>query len=254
MKRLLLFSGGLDSYIAWHLLDKPTPIYFRLGHRYQEAEMTTMDRLEAENPGLQVKRDDRLYLGDKELPDAHLPLRNALLLTTAAAVYQPDIIYIGALRGESSRDKSRRFFRNTGKQLSFLLGQRLVVQAPFIGHTKTDLVKAFLKKYPEGGDALRLTFSCYTYTIPHSRFKGCGRCMACFRRWVALSLNGIDETYAQNPWEWEQISALNWQAGLRAILKADRQEWGNILVNNAQALRALRLQKHEISWSTRRPF
>jgi 7-cyano-7-deazaguanine synthase in queuosine biosynthesis len=242
MKKILLFSGGLDSYITWRLLERPQPVYFMLGHRYQGAELETIERLKALTPGLDVELNGNLYLGNLEMPDAHIPLRNGLLITLAAATYRPNVIYVSALRGESSRDKSRKFFRNLSASLSFQLNQPVQI-ATFVRTTKAELVRMFLQRYPDEVDQLKATFSCYTFERPHPRYKGCGRCMACFRRWVAMSLNGIEETYEQSPWTWEQYSTLNWKEGLQALRKAHYAEWPHILVNNAQAIRALRLKQ-----------
>ena len=52
--RALLFSGGLDSFILWHLLDYPTPVYVTLGHKYERRELATIERL-----GMDVESGDR---------------------------------------------------------------------------------------------------------------------------------------------------------------------------------------------------
>ena len=245
MKRILLFSGGLDSYIAWHLLDKPTPLFFALGHRYERAERATISTLEAMNPGLSVIIDWRFSLGDIEQPDAHIPLRNALLIAAAVATQDPDVVYIGALRGESSRDKSMKFLRMMTEMLSFLRNKPVQVSAPFLRLTKADLVKRLKMEKPEAVAGIEHTFSCYTYPVPRQDFKGCGRCMACFRRWVALSLNDIQEDYEAPPWQWEQYQTQNWREGLLALRKAHYGEWPHILINNIQAMQAIKKVKHE---------
>ena len=240
MKRILLFSGGLDSYAAWHLLGKPTPLYFALGHRYERAERATIAYLERTNPGLDVLIDNRVSLDDIEQPDAHIPLRNALLIALAAATQDPDVIYIGALRGESSRDKSMKFLRITEEMLSFLRNKPIRIEAPFLRLTKADVVKRLIKEKPDAVAGIQDTFSCYTYAVPRSDYKGCGRCMACFRRWVALSLNDISEQYEHEPWAWEQMQTSNWRAGLTALRQSHYSEWPHILINNYQAMHAMK--------------
>jgi hypothetical protein len=49
----------------------------------------------------------------------HIPHRNLVLIGAAVAALQPRVMYLGVLRGETSRDKSSRFLRQTSRLLSF---------------------------------------------------------------------------------------------------------------------------------------
>ena len=62
---------------------------------------------------------DGLQIGHLEGPDGHIPHRNLLSNSTAVAALQPEVVYLGVLRGETSRDKSNRFLRQTNRLLSF---------------------------------------------------------------------------------------------------------------------------------------
>ena len=42
---VLLFSGGIDSYVAWHYLSKPQTVYFNLKSRYSNKEMKIIRKL-----------------------------------------------------------------------------------------------------------------------------------------------------------------------------------------------------------------
>ena len=43
---VLLFSGGLDSFIYWRLLGQPPALYVPLNHKYQALERASIARLE----------------------------------------------------------------------------------------------------------------------------------------------------------------------------------------------------------------
>lgn len=242
MTAVLLFSGGLDSFIYWRLLDYPPLLYFQLGHRYQQAEMYSFDALQAalrarEMP-FSLTITDRLYMGDLERDDAFIPFRNPLFFMVAAAMFpEADRLYLGALRGESSRDKSRAFFRRMSGLVSYTAGRRIAIAAPFHHWTKTRLVAEYVKRWPDDIDLLRLTTSCY-HAAPGDT--GCGQCMACFRRWVAMTLNGIDEPYHHPPAQWDQVQTTAWPQWWRYLCRAVPSEWLPIAHNNFLAWQALR--------------
>lgn len=236
MNDLLLFSGGMDSLCAWWLLHRPQAVYVRLGHPYQDDELSTLSRLSNRLPSFRFQVVSGPHVGPLSLADGHIPHRNLLMAATAAAFF-PDAthIYLGALWGEASPDKSRRFFRTTSTALSVSEHRRTSVLAPFRGVTKTGLVRLYLKT---GGDPdlLAVTRSCYE---PGSGRYGCGRCQACLRRWVALRRNGLDcgprptwpDATVGNAWR-------NWQrAGFAAT--------PGLVVNNVGALYALWLARDE---------
>lgn len=236
MSEVLLFSGGLDSYIAWHLLGGPDALYMALGHRYERAELSAIYRLESVTPDLSVIRENRLTLGDLERPDGYIPLRN-LLLVCAAAVLEIDYrtIYIGALKGEASRDKSQRFLRDLSSMLTYLKQTDVRIVAPFQGMTKADLVGEFARRFPDRVTLLSNTFSCYTYKELRDDYQGCGQCNACFRRWVAMTLNGITEKYETSPRHY----ARNISGAITSLAGVDPKEIGNVLSSNKDATRAL---------------
>lgn len=237
MKRVLLFSGGLDSLCLWFWLGKPLPYYAEIGHRYEERELETISRLEQVLP-LNVQRGGRLFLGDVEAADAHIPLRNQMLLEVGALDTGADEINLGALRGESSPDKSGIFFRRMTALLSSQMGKRVRVLAPARHLTKTALVRHTLARFPGVRPLLGLTRSCYAPDLPEG-VVGCGACMACFRRWVALSLNGMEESYLSSPWEWDFLQRKNAGGWWRYMRQAPPAEWAGILENNLLALKAM---------------
>lgn len=199
-EHILLFSGGLDSYIGYHYLKEElglsvTPLYVNLNHRYNYFEELAIHRLETYGFIENVVHDHRLSLADKEEADAHIPMRNSFL-AHIAALYG-DNIWLVVQKGEMDLpDRSPAFFEEISRLLTLLKDRSIKVSTPFSELSKKDMVKWYKEKgLPLEG--LKCTHSCYN---PRD-LQPCGNCGACFRRWVAMSLNDISERYATNPWE-----------------------------------------------------
>lgn len=188
MNDVLLYSGGMDSYIAWHYLRKPKTIYVNLGHRYVDKEL---DAIALTIPDTVVLLCD--WVGQHEQPDAFIPSRN-LLLATAASILGYDEIYLIAQKDEMSlADRSQPFFEQTSSLLSMLLEKKVRVSTPFAEVDKTDMVQWYVDNDLDVTQLLQ-TVGCYRSTSGH-----CGNCPACLRRWVALMNNDIHPGYDLHP-------------------------------------------------------
>jgi 7-cyano-7-deazaguanine synthase len=189
---ILLFSGGMDSYIAWHYLGKPKCVYFKIGHRYMRNELEQVAKLRKMDKELEIEFDDTFNLTWWEEPDAYIPARN-LLLITGATRYSDNIVLV-VQKGETNLgDRSKEFFSNTEKTLSEMLGRKITIETPFWEMTKVDMVKWYLEQGLPAENLL-VTTSCYT-----GREIACGKCSACVRRAIALELNGLSEPYEVDP-------------------------------------------------------
>jgi len=203
-RSVLLFSGGLDSLCTWYLIGQPDALYLSTGAPWELTELDALSRLCDEIPSLDAKL--RLIHSANAGPafwglksDGHIPYRN-LWLVLEAAIMGYRSISLGALAGETSRDKTKRFARDTGRLLTYLEMEDVEVRLPVRDLTKTQLVREFIEKFPDKQDLLRLTRSCYERNIP-DLCVGCGECVACVRRWVAMTNNGIEEWYVVDPGE-----------------------------------------------------
>lgn len=198
-EHVILFSGGPDSLIGYfHIIAKfkktPTGIYVPLGHKYQEREITAVNLFKNKwNMQVDVLPQYESY-GLFEREDAEIPGRN-LLLALLSAHLNTSNIWIVAQEGEREiPDRSDMFFTMTSALLSLLFRGDIKVGTMFNQMSKVEMVKWFLKTNEidltakERELMLRDTHSCYK-----NGFNPCGECPACFRRWVAFSLNGIDE-------------------------------------------------------------
>jgi len=181
---ILLYSGGLDSYIAWWYLGRPKTLYCRLGHRYEAKELEAVRRTIPET----VIDDTLINLGRNwEEEDANIPARN-LFLVLVAGMYGADKVWLVVQEGEMEiPDRSERFFEMAIEVCSFLLGKKVEVDTPFRHMTKVEMVGWYLKQGLPVEELLK-TRSCYS-----GGEKPCGECGACFRRIMALKLNGLDE-------------------------------------------------------------
>ena len=182
---ILLFSGGLDSYIGWHFLKKPKTLYIGLGHRYMTHEIEKVRMLVPD-----TIIDTRLNLADWEERDANIPLRNAFLVMIASK-YDKSVGLI-LNKGEMDiPDRSIQFLNEFTNLLTFLWGHLTPVFTPFFDVTKTDMVRWYLKQGLRASDLIA-TRSCYSPSD-----NPCGNCAACFRRWVAFTNCELEEKYDQ---------------------------------------------------------
>lgn len=180
---ILLFSGGIDSYIAWHYLKYPQTVYFDLKTPYSQKEIKVIKKL---IPATMI--DESLNLSERQVgKNAYIPFRN-LYLAMLACKYS-DTIVIAGLKDDSVSDKNELAFLKFSMLLSDLEQRQITVTSPFWQMTKEDIVKWFLYKFPPGAsEYLYNTVSCYSEEDTNY----CGKCPSCFRKWCALRANGID--------------------------------------------------------------
>lgn len=192
-KKVLLYSGGMDSLLANFFWEPDIRLYCGIGHRYESVERHAMQKI-----GLPWIEDTRLSLSDKERQDAIIPLRNLFFISIAS--FYGDSIALGVLSGEVNGDKSIIFkdqlqaILNKCYESSYWSEGRLIeVVYPIAEYTKAQAIKKYILF---GGDVSLLlqTVSCYSGMDIH-----CGVCSNCLKRYIALSLNGIEERYRDDP-------------------------------------------------------
>jgi len=180
---VLLFSGGMDSFIAYHFLGKLDTIYVRLWHKYQEAEVERVMSLIPET--LQVD----FPLGQFEKADAEIPMRN-LYLAMIAVNHGYSHVHLIVQRDEMTiPDRTISFLGSASRLLTSLVGRNILISTPFQNLDKVAMVHWYLKQGLSVSE-LTSTWACYQRTDEH-----CGACPACFRRFVAFRLNGIKEDW-----------------------------------------------------------
>ena len=184
--RILLYSGGIDSFCAYHFLGKPQTVYFYLHSKYSMKEWRYIQK---EIPSTIL--DSSLDIRTREQGEkAYVPFRNLLLAIQAS--HYADIIYIAGLKDDQVRDKNEQAFAMMSSVLSTLEDRKIEVLSPFWDMTKADVVRWYLQNCPEGTKQERAqklvdTVSCYA---PDEQ-SYCGACPCCFRKWVALRTNDV---------------------------------------------------------------
>lgn len=208
-REVVLYSGGLDSFITLHNIrslfpsSEIIPVYIPLGHKYQSSEIRSINAT-----GENVFRLIGIQrLGQLEESNANIWHRNAFLCLMASKLFHENgepnkngTIWLTVQKDELSiPDRTPAFMRSMGETLK-TLGLDVTVESPFLNLDKTGMVKW----YVDAGldiEQLKKTHSCYRPGCLPPSFKRlpCGNCPACIRRYIAMSLNGIDEEYIMDP-------------------------------------------------------
>jgi len=201
---VLLFSGGMDSYIMSQLKHYDHLLYFDIGLSDNALELQAIDELGMLD---QIKTNHDLNLAPYELSNKIIPMRNLYYIMMAANL--GNIIHLGATAGDTTHDKDQRFVTNANILLNYIFDkpekapQAIVdgnmyfnIQIPYRNSTKTQMVYQYLKAGNDP-DNLYISRSCYNTNEPTE----CGMCRSCFRKFVALFLNDIwkERSFLDNP-------------------------------------------------------
>jgi len=180
---ILLFSGGMDSYIAWHYLGKPATVYFDLGTPYAQKEIKVVKELV---PTTII--EDCLSLKSRQIGDYFIPYRN-LFFALLANKYSDDIIMAG-LKDDGIEDKNEAIFAEWSDMLSRMINRKITVRSPFWQMTKENIIGWYIKKVGDI-DSLKKTVSCYSEADTNY----CGKCRSCLKKWAPFWNNGIKFQY-----------------------------------------------------------
>lgn len=189
----LLFTGGMDSLIAYHYLAKPDCLYFDLGHRYAEKEKSAVAKLV---PSARVL--SMIKLAKYELSDACIPGRN-LYLAMAACSEGYDRISLIVQKDETNiPDRTKLFSMFSSALLSDLFERDIVVDTPFWDMDKTDMLRWYVLNGHDLDAVVNVSTSCY-----HPSLYQCGSCSACFRKAVAMANAGLLDLscFFENPFQ-----------------------------------------------------
>lgn len=187
-KKILLYSGGLDSFILRYSMSFDTIIHFEVGTEDEQQEKLLMDT-GVEYISLPLQRF--------ELPNKIIPFRNYLFVLMAANY--GNRIYIGSTLGDTTRDKDWVFQSLCESVLNYFgavkekmpyEAEQFEVCMPFKDRTKTQIVASFLLFCDMSGydiSILKVSRSCYK-----GGERECGECRSCLRKYVAFKNNGVE--------------------------------------------------------------
>ncbi|MDO5558239.1 MAG: 7-cyano-7-deazaguanine synthase QueC [Oscillospiraceae bacterium] len=221
-RALVLFSGGIDSSTCLALAadkyghENVTALSIFYGQKHTK-EIEAAKRVAAfykvEHLSLDLTKIFQysdcslLSSSDREVPlesyskqlektngspvSTYVPFRNGLFLSSAASIALSkncSVIYYGAhsddAAGNAYPDCSEVFNDAMNKAIYEGSGKQLRIQAPFVAHTKAEVVKTGLGL----GVPYELTWSCYL-----GGEKPCGKCATCIDRQKAFTLNGVSD-------------------------------------------------------------
>ena len=190
MTKVLLYSGGMDSWLIDKLWKPDVKLYVNMHTKYSAQEIKNLP---------EDVIVEELDLSKWERPDAIIPLRN-LYLVMLASNYG-DEICIGATKSDRVLDKSFTFASMTENLLNYLYspqwwlpeGRHIKINLDSKNYTKEELLKMYLD---QGGDLEKVwneSFSCYN---PSPEGEVCKCCKPCFRKFCAVAKYGyVDKTW-----------------------------------------------------------
>jgi len=212
---VLLFSPGLDSYLANRILLKREDIslhriYFKLNSVYTKPEENFLLDKYSGKCWNDVIFSSMLNIKYVEKFDAYVPNRNLMFVTAASAKFPyAGEIYINGMKDDRVSDNNRELFEEYSKTLSKSIGHKVEIKSLFWDIEKGEAVKNYIN---EGGQILNLvknTYSCFSnvfdkrvYNVYHKQndtytyfggveITGCLTCKACFRKICALTEGNI---------------------------------------------------------------
>lgn len=210
MNEVLLFTCGIDSYIAREYLIQQGRrfdcLYFNHGGKYCKVEMEYIDRLT-----FNVKLCSNVILKDIEQESAFIPNRN-ILLSIMANSMNYDTIWIGGSKSDRVNDNNEKVFNQLSEFLSTMNQTNIRIMSPFFECYKEDMIRWFIINKNSSKEArielLDRTFSCFNPLIDYQSqhvsinershehiTRECQNCSACFRKSAVLYSCGINRDF-----------------------------------------------------------
>lgn len=221
MRRVILYSGGLDSYLMYRYAcflgssDTVTNVWYDIGQPYNFKERQAIQAL---GLPVDIKQVDWLSESNRASGkegsasgDIYIPGRNLVLASLAACQYTPDEVWLGALEGEihdRATDKNFQFRDKTSELLSYVLSPfvpSVRLSFPFAEQhwSKLDIVRLALSEWGVTKEELLVTSSCLS-----GEHGNCGSCVVCLRRWGIFTQLGLEELYNRDPLQTAELRTL----------------------------------------------
>lgn len=188
MKKVLLYSGGMDSWLIDKIWKPDVKIYIDIKGSYSEEEIKRLPK------DVEVVT---LPIGIYEQENKFVPLRNLYFLMIASNY--GDELCLGATAGDwGSKDKTPEFFEKAEEMLNFLLGKQskvaedkhIHIETKYLYMHKNEILEEYLNQGGSLEELYRDSFSCFT----PDNGKPCLACKPCFRKYVCLAHYGYEFT------------------------------------------------------------
>ncbi len=210
MKVVILYSGGLDSFIMKKYADSKgydvTLVHYDIGQPYSKKEDEAI-----KNSGYSVdvrkidwlRSESEIKSKTGTVGNIMIPGRNLVLATLAASTYLPDQIWMGGLKGEDhvrATDKNKKFITETNKLWSYVYSPyntipKLVFPLVENNWGKFEAVKWAYDSHNATQEEILKTSSC----LNNSDTKNCGSCVVCCRRKYIFMQLGFSEPMEVDP-------------------------------------------------------
>lgn len=195
-KKVLLYSGGVDSECIRRLWSPDVLLYVDMKTRYSAEELSRIENNGIEGEVTVVN----LPLTDwEDWRTKYIPSRNLILLTVAAEFGEE--LCLGATKDDIANDKTMEFLDVAEQVLNLTHteqtnspGRKIYVKKDFKQMSKVDLLQACERLQP--GALLELwenTFSCYTPNeYAPGKDRSCWKCKPCMRKALAFMAAGFE--------------------------------------------------------------
>lgn len=186
MKTIVLFSGGIDSLIAWFYLGKPDCLHINLGMPYSRKEEDIVRHF-VQKEGMRCHFLSIPAPIEVSLENSFIPARN-LALATIGSWFAPNVCIAG-IKGDNVIDNNPKALSLMSDTISHLSEAKINVFSPFWDMTKGNIINWYIKS---GNDPALLgkATGCY-----HPEEHQCGKCPCCLRKWVGLTVAGVNPGY-----------------------------------------------------------
>lgn len=188
MTKVVLYSGGMDSYVASKLFKPDVNVHIDFNEVWSRKQKTIVTgALKPDNLELIEGLDLARFIADDGV---YLPNRNVLMITLAQLF--GDEIILSSTGGAVHPDKDGTFALRMSDMLSYVHKRNVQVLRPFGNMTKYEIVKSFIDA---GNNIQELyqTTSCY-----HRCKIECMTCRSCLRRLVAFAQHGYRKQEVKN--------------------------------------------------------
>lgn len=199
MKKVLLYSGGTDSWLISKIAKPDIKLFFDIGTSSSNAEMKHLPK--------DVVIDETLKgLGTLEREDGSfiLPLRNLYFIARAAEY--GDHIILGCNRTDAHNDKTLEFAEKVQDLLNYYYGpsadglseiKDITVDFSYKKYSKAELLKLYIDNGGTVEEYINNTFSCYTPIKEvdkdgNTQYHDCGHCKPCMNKFMAIAVNHFE--------------------------------------------------------------
>lgn len=196
MRKVLLYSTGLDSELHRMLLNPDVLLFFRSGASYQSHEEKQLKKL-CDRKIVDKRKviiDDTLNFESMERKDHIVPMRN--IFYALRGLGYGERVYLGTNAFDIYYDQKDftawglttfvRSYYHTAEKPESWDTKDCTVETPYANLTKAELLNVAIS---EGHDVSHISTlrTCYDKDSE----KGCGCCPACMHKAIALANNGL---------------------------------------------------------------